>query len=132
MCTTGWETSRRTRVGGLGDLKYLDKTDANREKSQSGDLVLTAETDRVYLNTAGDVDLDDPVLQRRITIRKQHSLTTVVWNPWATKAPTLTDLGSGEWTTMLCVETSNVTRYAIDLAPAQHHGMTTSVSVTSY
>ena len=119
----------KAHVAGLDGTHYLDKTDSYREKAQTGDVVIVAETDRVYLNTAHPLALHDPVLQRRIDVNKENSLTTVIWNPWSEKARTLSDLGEEEWKRMLCIETSNVGESAIALAPGQQHTMKARVAV---
>jgi glucose-6-phosphate 1-epimerase len=113
---------RTARVSGLDSVHYLDKTDEYREKAQVGDVMITAETDRVYLDTQSKAELLDPVLHRRIEIQKENSLTTVIWNPSKKKASAMSDL-SGEWTRMLCVETSNVLGYAVEVGPGQQHQM---------
>lgn len=122
---------RTARLKGLDAIHYLDKTDAYREKAQRGDVVLTQETDRVYLNTPGPVELQDPVPQRQIHIAKENSLTTVVWNPWAAKAKTMSDLGVDEWVQFLCIETSNVAAYAVELGPGQRHRMQAVIRTTA-
>jgi glucose-6-phosphate 1-epimerase len=119
----------QVRTAGLDGVAYLDKTDANREKTQHGDVVIQSETDRVYLDTQRVVELDDPVLHRRIVIAKDNSFTTVVWNPWTQKATALADLGEDQWPRMLCIETSNVGAFAVNLAPGQRHSMKATLSV---
>jgi len=79
----------KTRLAGLDSIQYIDKTDANRKKTQQGDIAIVSETDRVYLNTSGAVELEDPVLRRRTRVAKENSRTTVVWNPWVQKSHTL-------------------------------------------
>src|SRR5581483_11875017 len=111
----------QVRISGLDGVSYLDKTDKFREKVQSGDVIIAAETDRVYLNTQSGITIGDPVLHRKIEIAKEHSRTTVVWNPWTEKAHELADLGEDQWKYMLCVETSNVGDFAVQLAPSQQH-----------
>src|SRR5262249_26502736 len=117
------------RARGLDAVHYVDKTDANRKKRQHGEIVISAETDRVYLNTAGAVELDDPVLRRRTRVTKEHSRTTVVWNPWVEKARSLSDLADDEWKQMICIEASNVADCAVDLAPGQTHTMKVHIQV---
>lgn len=109
------------RVEGLGGVHYLDKTEANRQKQQHGPIVIVSETDRVYLNTRAALELQDPVLERRVHVAKANSLTTVVWNPWVAKARALSDFGDDEWKQMICLETCNVGEFAIELAPGQSH-----------
>lgn len=121
----------QARLRGLDGVQYLDKTDSNRKKMQEGEITITSETDRVYLNTTGAVELDDPVMHRATHVVKENSRTTVVWNPWVQKARALSDLGNDEWTQMVCIETSNVTDFAVDLAPGQQHTMKALVRVTN-
>ena len=112
------------RVSGLAGTTYIDKTDSFHHKQQSGDVVIESETDRVYLDTENLLLLTDPVLQRRISVTKQNSRSTVVWNPWKEKARELKDLGEDQWRGMLCIEVSNVGEFAVDLGPGQQHTMT--------
>jgi glucose-6-phosphate 1-epimerase len=111
------------RLQGLDAVQYLDKTDSNRKKMQHGEIAITSETDRIYLDTTGAVELDDPVMHRVTRVVKENSRTTVVWNPWVQKARGMSDLGDNEWTQMVCIETSNVSDFAVDLAPGQQHTM---------
>lgn len=119
----------KARVRGLDGVRYLDKTDSNREKTQLGEIAIVSETDRVYLNATGAVELDDPALRRCARVAKENSCTTVVWNPWSEKAHALSDLPGDEWTRMICLETSNVSDCAVNLAPGQQHRMKAIVSV---
>jgi glucose-6-phosphate 1-epimerase len=117
------------RVQGLNAVKYLDKTDSSQAKVQHGAIVFTTETDRVYLNTGGPIVLSDNALRRSIGVAKENSLTTVVWNPWVDKARALSDLGEDQWKHMVCIETSNVADYAVNLAPGQQHTMRAIVRI---
>src|SRR5579862_971147 len=115
------------RVAGLDTVHYIDKTDSNRRKIQQGEIAIVSETDRVYLNTVDAVNLEDPVLRRRTRVTKENSRTTVVWNPWIQKARSLSDFADDEWTQMVCIETSNVSDFGVDLAPGMQHRMTALV-----
>ena len=121
----------RAGVSGLNGTHYLDKTDSFREKTQSGDVVITSETDRVYLDTEHALLLKDPVLRRQITVAKENSRTTVVWNPWVEKAKALSDLGADQWSSMLCIEVTNVGSSAVELPPGQQHTMSARVHIQS-
>jgi glucose-6-phosphate 1-epimerase len=120
----------KAHVAGLDRTEYIDKTDSYRKKTQQADVVITSETDRVYLNTAGVLELNDPVLHRQINVTKVNSLTTVIWNPWMEKARALSDLGEDQWKRMLCIEVTNVADFAVDLAPGQEHTMKAVVRVS--
>jgi len=116
---------------GLDAVHYLDKTDHYREKVQQGDVEITSETDRVYLDTASPLELSGPVLRRPIHVAKQNSRTTVIWNPWSEKAKGMSDLGSDQWTEMLCIETSNVLAYAVEVAPGDCHRMSAVITTVN-
>ena len=117
------------RLHGLSGTTYIDKTDARREKHQRGDVVLTGETDRVYLKTSSSIELEDPALRRRVLVAKENSRDSVVWNPWAEKAKAMSDLGSDDWRQFVCVETCNVGDHGITLAAGQAHTMTALISL---
>ncbi|MGB7555634.1 MAG: D-hexose-6-phosphate mutarotase [Candidatus Korobacteraceae bacterium] len=120
---------QEARLHGLDKVHYLDNTDANREKVQDGDVVISSQTDRAYLTAKPEVVLEDPVLRRRIHIAKENSRTTVVWNPWIEGAKALPDLGDDEWTQMFCVEASNVLDYAVEVAPGKQHRLAATIRV---
>ncbi len=121
----------KVQLNGLANVDYLDKTAAGRKLTQQGSTVISSETDRVYLNTTGAVAIDDSSLRRRITVGKQNSHTTVVWNPWIDKAKALSDFGDTEWQQMVCVEVCNVGESAVDLAPGAEHTMGMTVSTAA-
>jgi glucose-6-phosphate 1-epimerase len=114
----------QVHLEGLDQVRFLDNTDSNQEKTQRGEVEIAAPTDNAYLDTESEIDLLDPALRRRIQLRKSNSRTTVVWNPWLDGATSLKDLGDGEWKQFLCVEASNILGAAIELAPGQEHKMT--------
>jgi len=116
------------RVRGLEAAQYIDKAGGNLHKTQTGELAIVAETDRMYLNTDHPVDLEDPLLHRRICVTKENSLSTVIWNPWIQKAYALRDMGDDEWMRMVCIEAGNVAGSAVDLAPGRHHTMKAIIS----
>jgi glucose-6-phosphate 1-epimerase len=121
-----------TRVRGLDAVHYLDKTDSNRKKMQQGEIAIVSETDSVYLNTGDAIEIEDPVLHRRTRITKQDSRTTVVWNPWVEKSRSFSDFAEDEWMRMICIEASNVSDFAVELAPGQQHKMKAVVRVADF
>jgi glucose-6-phosphate 1-epimerase len=125
------ENAESAFVRGLDAVRYLDKTDNRREKMQSDDVHFEAETDRVYLDTEQALQLFDPVGKRRVGIEKQNSRTTVVWNPWVQKSIELKDLGADQWKRFVCVETTNVSPFAVQLPPGESHTMAAVISVRS-
>jgi len=121
---------RQIRVEGLSNVEYIDKVDGFQRKTQPAEPIrITGETDRVYLNTLSACVIRDPVLERSITVEKENSGTTVVWNPWIAKAKAMADFGDEEWPQMICVETANVGEGAVRLDASQTHRMKTRITV---
>lgn len=121
---------RNIEVLGLENAEYLDKADGMRRKRQSADPIqFTAETDRTYVNTSNRCVIADPGLSRRIVIEKSGSQSTIVWNPWIAKARAMADFGEDEWPFLVCVETGNVADNTLEIAPANRHVTTTTISL---
>jgi glucose-6-phosphate 1-epimerase len=117
-------------ISGLAGTTYIDKTDAARRKPQTTDLVtITAETDRVYLDTPAQCVIEDRGWRRRVFIEKAGAASTVVWNPWAEKAAAMADLGDPVWRGMVCVEAGNIADNEVLLAQNAEHQMSTAISV---
>jgi glucose-6-phosphate 1-epimerase len=96
-------------ITGLKGADYLDKTENFVRKTERAEhLKISQETDRVYLDAKGPVEIHDSKLGRRIRIEKSGSLSTIVWNPWADKAEQMPDFGGDEFHQMVCVESGNV------------------------
>jgi glucose-6-phosphate 1-epimerase len=117
------------RLQGLDGVSYLDNTESNKEKIEHGEVAIASQTDSAYRNTQNAVDLLDPGKNRRIRLRKEHSLNTVVWNPWSDGAARLQDLGDDQWRQFLCVEAANILDAAVTLAPGQEHRMAAVLTV---
>jgi glucose-6-phosphate 1-epimerase len=125
--------AQQVSLGGLSDTDYLDKTDELKPKHQTDTLLkLTRETDRPYLNTVAPINLNDPILNRRVTVCKANSKSTVVWNPWSELTAKLPDMAPDGWLTMVCIETANVAANAITLAPGQQHTMEAHIFVQKF
>ena len=117
-------------ISGLAGTTYIDKPDAARRKEQTAALVtITAETDRVYLDTPGRCFIEDRGWRRHVVIEKVGAASSVVWNPWAEKAAAMLDLGDLAWRGMVCVETGNVADNEVRLAADDEHQMSTVISV---
>jgi D-hexose-6-phosphate mutarotase len=116
---------RQVRVSGLGGATYLDKTQQYQAVQQSAEpLTLHGETDQIYLNTRATCVIDDPQEGRggrQITVAKEGSDATVLWNPWIEKARSMADFGDEEWRRMLCIETANVRDHSVRLAGGETH-----------
>jgi glucose-6-phosphate 1-epimerase len=121
---------RQVGVDGLENVEYIDKVDSFRRKTQAAEPVrIAGETDRVYLKTRGACVLRDPVLGRTITVEKENSATTVVWNPWVDKSRAMPDFGDDEWPGMICIETANVGDDAVRLGAGESHHLRARIRV---
>lgn len=112
---------REILIHGLDRGDYIDKVDGGQRKQQTGPIAIAGEVDRVYLDTAADCLIDDPVLNRRIRIAKRGGQSTVVWNPWQDKAAKLGDMGEAGYLGMVCVESGNAADDILSLAPGAEH-----------
>jgi D-hexose-6-phosphate mutarotase len=123
---------REVGIAGLTGAEYLDKADGGKRKTQGSEPIrITAETDRLYLNTRATCTVTDPVWKRRLIIEKAGSDATVVWNPWIAKAKAMPDFGDDEWPQMLCIETGNCADHAITLPPGEAHTLQAIIRVES-
>jgi len=121
---------RSARLRGLDGAAYLDNTDANREKKQTGELAIARATDSAYLGSQQAIVLLDPHINRKIHITKQNSNSTVIWNPWEDAANKMPDLGAGEWQTFLCAEAANILTNAVELHPGEKHTLAATIAAS--
>ena len=112
---------RQCTIRGLEGCPYIDKVDGGQRKQQSGAITISAETDRIYLDSVADCLIDDPGLKRRIRINKRNSRSTVVWNPWIVKAAKMGDFGENGYLNMVCVESTNAADDVVTLASGAEH-----------
>lgn len=121
---------RETSVTGLDTVEYSDKRDGGALKVQSDDpLILIRDTDRVYLNTETTCVIDDKVNARKITVAKENSATTIVWNPWADLTAKMADMEPDSWKGMICIESANAGDASITIAKGEAHHMRCTISV---
>jgi glucose-6-phosphate 1-epimerase len=121
---------RQASVSGLEGTTFIDKTDGFKRKQLGNQpFEIAKETDQVHLSTQATCVIHDPVWQRRITVDKAGSDSTVVWNPWIDKTKGMSDMAPDEWQNMLCVETANAADNAVHLSPGASRKMTASIRV---
>jgi D-hexose-6-phosphate mutarotase len=114
-------------IAGLKGAHYLDKTDKSARKLESADAIrITAETNRVYPDTPGTVEIRDAKFRRTIRVDKSGSAATVVWNPWTTQL--MPDFDPAEHRQMVCVESGNVGQNKLSLAPGKTAGLKVGLS----
>lgn len=73
--------------------------------------------------------LEDLMLNRAITVERNHASSVIVWNPGQQGAKNMADLGAESWNKFLCIETGNAEPRSISLAPGQTHTLYQKISV---
>jgi glucose-6-phosphate 1-epimerase len=122
---------RQIAIAGLGQTDYLDKTlDHKRLTQAEPQLKLAGQVDRVYVGTRTTCVIDDAANPRKITVAKENSDATVVWNPWSDRVHTMADLDPEAWPRFVCVETCNVKEHALTLPPGGTHVMRATISTS--
>lgn len=116
-------------VLGLEDVQYIDQLLGNKQFTQTGPIRFDGELDRVYYPALANEILRDYPLNRDILLKKTGSCSTVVWNPWLTKADSMDDFEQGGYRNMVCVETANTAGNVVRLAPGESHLLGLAISV---
>lgn len=116
-------------VKGLDSKSYLDKLDSFNSKRQSGSVVLSEETDRVYQQSPENVWLQDVGFERIINIKSSGSNTTVIWNPWSTSVTKIADLDDSSFRNFICVETANAADDTVTIQPSNEHTITATYNI---
>jgi D-hexose-6-phosphate mutarotase len=116
---------QQVTIEGLAGATYIDKLGPGpqRKVDEANDLHLKGMTDRVYVNVPQTCTIEDPVVDRRISIAKENSESTVVWNPWLDRIGTFADLSLEDWHKFVCVESCNAKDNAVTLAAGETHVM---------
>lgn len=123
--------SQQTQVKGLDQTSYIDSTAADDPIiKQTGPVDFPGEIDRIY-HSEGTVTINDHANQRRITVTKQNSASTIIWNPGEEKGRAMADLLDSEIQQFVCAESGNVRDQSISLAPDATHTLTLSISTQS-
>ena len=97
------EDIERAALEGLGGVAFRDCAPQPREgREQSARLAFTGEIDRIYLGAARPLSLATGC--GTLGVAQDGFMDMVVWNPWAEKCATLSDMPPDGWRQMLCVE----------------------------
>lgn len=120
------------KVSGLKGVNYLDKVGGMTERTETNDeITIASEVDRVYMDTTATVKIHDGKLRRTISVEKEGSASTVVWNPWIAKSKAMADFGDEEYHGMICVETGNVGKNKLAIAPGKTETMVARLSASA-
>ena len=120
-----------TSVSGLDGKTYIDKLDEGKTKQQTGDVIISALTDRIYLDVNQPLSIHDNGNNRDIVITSEGSNTGIVWNPWIEQSADMGDFGDEEYKNMICVETANTANDCVTIAASATHRMTANYAITA-
>ena len=120
-------------VTGLKGLRYLDQLDGFASKMEQAEAIrFGSEVDRIFLDTPSRLEIEDPVLRRRVRLETSGAASTVVWNPWIEKTRRLTDLGEEDFRRFVCVESGNVSLNKVTLPPGHSSKLKMELSSLTY
>ena len=121
---------QKVSVLGLENTAYLDNVDQGNQKTQIGSVTIAGEVDRIYTDVAeSELVIDDPALNRQISITSINSKTAVVWSPWAKIAANMADLEDDDYNHFICVETVNAANEVIEVLPGNSCRLVTTYRV---
>ncbi len=96
-------------VYGLQGCHYVDKVKGGVvETANDSILRISSETDRVYVDAPGNLELQDASRETRVRIASTGFRDAVVWNPWRDGSRQIADLREDDYLKMLCVEAATV------------------------
>lgn len=113
-------------VKGLSGRKYKSSLDGEFY-TQEGNLQITGEFDAAFGKHTESVEIEDKVFNRVITVEKNGSNSTIVWNP----NKDLAEMREGQYKNFICVEPANQGNCFVAVKPRQKHKMTMIVEVKS-
>lgn len=105
------------RIGGLADTTYIDKLDHQARKTQAGEVTISAQTDRIYLDVPAQQTL---ATAAGTTCIESDARCAVVWNAWDNDR-NMPDLGAGNHVGYVCIERGDVADHALTLAPGERY-----------
>lgn len=117
------------KISGLDGIDYIDTVGSETLRTQSGNIIIDQEVDRIYTNTSHDIALEDNTLGREISVSRNGSQSAVIWNPWIEKAKSLGDLPNSAYRDFLCIEAANARGDVYELAPNEEHTLGTTIKI---
>jgi glucose-6-phosphate 1-epimerase len=122
---------RRTTLQGLAGAGFEDRSAHGEDAAdRDGEVVITGEIDRVYLEVPSELRIQDQGNQRALELRFDGFPDVVVWNPAETGTAALPDMDADEYRRMLCVEAAQVGR-PVEVAPGRRWSGGQRVEVVS-
>jgi glucose-6-phosphate 1-epimerase len=112
---------RTCSLNGLNGCEYEDAADNGRFKTETGELRIQGEVDRVFADAPKSLCLKRDGLSD-LHIRQGGFADTVVWCPGPVLASSFTDMPVDDWKSMLCVEAAAAAQPVTLLADGHWQG----------
>ena len=118
-------------INGLKEVRYADKLMNFTQSIESRQHVnLSQPTDRVYFDASNQLTLSDKHLTT--IIGKHNSKTTVIWNPGSKTAEKMSDIGSENYRSFLCVEAANALTDEVVIRPGEAFTLTQTLNFSDH
>jgi len=100
---------RSARIAGLQGRRYRDKVRGAVEiVDDAPEVVITEQTDRIYVGGSPNVVIRDPAGSRSMRLWTRGFGDWVVWNPWVELNATFADMEPDDYRRMVCVEAARI------------------------
>jgi len=116
-------------IEGLENTHYENQLDGQRYVQEEKLLKISEATTRHYFDTETDCVIHDPYFKRSMSIEKQGSKCSTVWNPGAEASAQMSDLPDDGYETFVCLETVNKINNTIQLLPGESHTTTAFIGL---
>ncbi len=103
-----------SKIEGLRGLRYLDATRGTEHKETGTELMIEAETDRIYFDATKPLLLSEH--RRALGVSAENLPDAVIWNPWEHLSAALPDMTPLGFRRMLCIEHGAIGT-PVELAP---------------
>ena len=103
----------KTYIHNAHSSSYIDALDNWKEKTQTGRIGFSEETDRLYFfpaktDTSPYYKLRIESPEQQLELQSHNSQSAVIWNPWIEKSKRLSQFKADDYQRMYCIETANV------------------------
>ena len=115
----------QTTIKGLDQVSYSDALDNWITKTQQGEVTFSEGVDRIYHAAPALIVVEPRASLPQIASKGSNS--TVIWNPWHTKAHEISQFGAEDYKKMLCIETANAHLDTVSLTPGESHELSVEI-----
>lgn len=102
------------------------------QPGESAPLQINGEICRLYLPQTAPVVISDPVRRRKITVSKENSSSTLVWNPGAERCRQIGDLMPEEFHDFVCVECNRAGTDTLCLLPGKEQRIVQRIRIEEF